>query len=351
MIVKNEEQVLARCLDSVKDLVDEIIIVDTGSTDRTKDIATFYTDNVYDFKWIDDFSAARNFAFSKGTKDYLMWLDADDVILEEDRIKFKNLKEKIDYTTDIYNMQYNLNLDKDGNPGYIFTRARLFKREKNYKWIYPIHEYVPISGKVENVDIAITHKKESINDPGRNLRILSNIIKSEKYSSNIRFRYLYAKELYNFNQTDQSISEFEKIIEEFKNSNDSFLDYLYPAFITLSDSYKKIGQIEKSLETLLKVLKYDIPPSECCCKIGDYYMDKKDYLAASFWNEMAIENAKKYEKCRSNSTNYDAFTPYINLCVCYWHLGDKEKSYKCNEEAGKIKPNNPTYLNNKAIFE
>ena len=62
MIVKNEERVLKRCLDSVRDLVDEIIIVDTGSTDATKRIAAGYTDKIYDFTWNDDFSAARNFA-------------------------------------------------------------------------------------------------------------------------------------------------------------------------------------------------------------------------------------------------------------------------------------------------
>ena len=72
MIVKNEEDVLARCLDSVKDLVDEIIIVDTGSKDRTKEIAHTYTDNVFDFVWIDDFAAARNFAFSKAKCMYCM---------------------------------------------------------------------------------------------------------------------------------------------------------------------------------------------------------------------------------------------------------------------------------------
>ena len=74
MIVKDEEAVLGRCLDSIKSAADEIVIVDTGSTDRTKEIAADYTDRIYDFKWEDDFSAARNFALSKGYKDYLMWL-------------------------------------------------------------------------------------------------------------------------------------------------------------------------------------------------------------------------------------------------------------------------------------
>lgn len=84
MIVKNEQDVLSRCLLSAADLVDEIIIVDTGSTDATKEVAKNFTDKIYDFIWCDDFSKARNFSFSKATCDYVMWLDADDVILPRD---------------------------------------------------------------------------------------------------------------------------------------------------------------------------------------------------------------------------------------------------------------------------
>ena len=92
MIVKDEEAVLSRCLTSVGDFADEIIIVDTGSKDRTKEIAGRFTDKIYDFAWRDDFAAARNFAFEKGTGDYLFWLDADDVIPREELTKLKDLK-------------------------------------------------------------------------------------------------------------------------------------------------------------------------------------------------------------------------------------------------------------------
>ena len=101
MIVRDEEDVLGRCLESVKDLADEIIIVDTGSNDRTKEIAAYYTDRIYDFEWCDDFSAARNFAFSKGTKDFLMWLDADDVIPGEEAERFRSFKENLTPDTDV----------------------------------------------------------------------------------------------------------------------------------------------------------------------------------------------------------------------------------------------------------
>ena len=64
MIVKNEAEVLARCLESAAGLVDEIILVDTGSTDGTKEVAARFTDRIYEFAWEDDFAAARNYAFS-----------------------------------------------------------------------------------------------------------------------------------------------------------------------------------------------------------------------------------------------------------------------------------------------
>ena len=65
MIVKNEEKVLGRCLESAKRLADEIVIVDTGSEDRTREIARQYTSRVYEIPWRDDFSQARNFSFSR----------------------------------------------------------------------------------------------------------------------------------------------------------------------------------------------------------------------------------------------------------------------------------------------
>ena len=67
MIVKNEENVLARCLNSLKDLAEEIVIVDTGSTDKTVEIVSNYTSNIYSHSWTDDFSDARNYSFSKAS--------------------------------------------------------------------------------------------------------------------------------------------------------------------------------------------------------------------------------------------------------------------------------------------
>ena len=93
LIVKDEESVLARCLDSVRAIADEIIIVDTGSTDGTKQIAKRYTDHVISYTWQDNFSAARNFAFSKAEMEYIYSADADEMLDEENRAAFLQMKE------------------------------------------------------------------------------------------------------------------------------------------------------------------------------------------------------------------------------------------------------------------
>ena len=129
MILKDESQVLSRALDCVKSFADEIIIVDTGSSDNTKEIAAQYTKKIYDFVWCDDFSKARNFSFEKATGDYLMWLDADDVIPETEQQKILNLKNKISatYSPDIIMCQYVNSVNAQGKPEFYYYRERFIK--------------------------------------------------------------------------------------------------------------------------------------------------------------------------------------------------------------------------------
>ena len=147
MIVKNEELVLGRCLDSVKNLMDEIIIVDTGSTDKTKEIASLYTNKIYDFPWINDFAAARNFSFSKATKDYIMWLDADDIITKSEALKLKRWKEETDGSSDVIMLRYVTGFDEKRNPTLVYYRERIVKRDKNHQWQGRVHEAIAVRGR------------------------------------------------------------------------------------------------------------------------------------------------------------------------------------------------------------
>jgi glycosyltransferase involved in cell wall biosynthesis len=94
LIVKDEEKYLARCLQSAKTIVDEMIVVDTGSSDRTKELATIFGAKVFDFAWENDFSLARNDSLSKASGDWILVLDADEMISEKDHHFLCNLRQK-----------------------------------------------------------------------------------------------------------------------------------------------------------------------------------------------------------------------------------------------------------------
>ena len=116
MIVKNEEDVLSRCLSSVQGLVEEMVVVDTGSTDSTKEVARKFTDRVFDFPWAEDFSQARNFSFSQATQQFCLWMDADDVIDPEYRQGFLELKQALPPQTDVVMLPYHAAFDEGGRP-------------------------------------------------------------------------------------------------------------------------------------------------------------------------------------------------------------------------------------------
>ena len=148
MIVKNEEDVLERCLNSVRELVDEIIIVDTGSEDGTKQTAERFTDQIYDFQWGDDFAAARNFSFARASGDYLMWMDADDVLPESSLRLLAEKKERMDPKTDVIMLPYQTAFDEAGNPVFIYERERIVRNCPRSVWIGPVHEVIVPFGNI-----------------------------------------------------------------------------------------------------------------------------------------------------------------------------------------------------------
>ena len=156
-------------------IADEIVVVDTGSSDRTKEIAAAYG-QVMDFAWCDDFAAARNFAFAQATKDYIMWLDADDVIAPVDRGRFVALKARLDGTADVVMLPYHIAFDEQGQPSFVYYRERLIRRAAGLRWEGAVHECITPAGTVIYADAAVEHHREKTGDSDRNLRIYQNLL-------------------------------------------------------------------------------------------------------------------------------------------------------------------------------
>ncbi len=346
MIVKDEEDVLSRCLECVKDIADEIIIVDTGSTDNTKNIVKEYTDKLYDFEWIDDFSAARNYSFSQATKDYILWLDADDVILEEDRIKLKQLKQDLNDNVDMVMMKYNAGFDENGNITLSYYRERLVKRANNYKWLEPIHEYIQTGGYIINSDICITHKKEHQTPSGRNISIYEKLLSKGKELS-VRGLCYYAKELYYNQKYDDAIIYFNKFLDTEKGwAEDNISSCFY-----LSICYGYLNNNKSKLKILLQSFEYDTPRAEICCQLGSYYLEKADFDKAIFWYNLATQLKKPVDNWGFILHDFWDYIPNMQLCFCYDRIGNIEQAIKHNNKAAEYKPNHPAVLYNKFYFK
>ena len=171
MIVKDEEAVLERCLTSVFPAVYEIIIADTGSQDHTREIAAKYAHKLLEIPWENNFAAARNASFSKATGEYLMWLDADDVILPEDLTKLLQLKEKLNGTQDVIMLPYHTAFDEAGRPVFTCYRERILRRSLPHYWEGRVHEVIVHAGRLLYADAAVTHRSIKTAYSDRNLRI------------------------------------------------------------------------------------------------------------------------------------------------------------------------------------
>lgn len=346
MIVKNEEKTIGRCLASASAIADEIILVDTGSTDRTKKAAAGFTDKIYDFKWVDDFSAARNFAFGKASMDYLLWLDADDIILPEDIIKFKALKSTLSPGVDAVMMKYNTGFDQQGNVIFSYYRERLVKRVRGFQWKDPIHEYLQISGKIMESDICITHAKQHGHADGRNIKIYESLLSGGKELSP-RETYYYARELKDNERYREAISAFR----QFLDSGQGWVEDNIAACSELA----KCCQIEKfdseALAAMFRSFQFDTPRAELCCQVGYYFKQREQWRRAAFWFDLAANLEKPQNSWGFIQEDCWGYIPLIECAVCYDKLGDYARAERYNNKASEFKPNAPEVMYNKKYFD
>lgn len=346
MIVKNEEDVIGRCLESVKNVADEIIIVDTGSQDKTEEIARKYTKNIYHFAWIDDFSAARNFSFSKATKDYILWLDADDVIEEKYQKMFLELKQSLSPEVDIVMLPYHIAFDEENNPTYSYYRERLIRRQAHFHWAGAIHEAIVPIGNIVFEKPAISHKKLHPSDPDRNIRIFEKLLSQGKQLEP-REQFYYARELYYHKQYQKAIAVFEKFLKEGKGWQENNIS----ACIDLCQCYKGLQQPKKALDALFHSFLYDIPRGEACCEIGNIFLEQKQYQKAIYWFETAVHQKPDMTSCGFFVLDHYDFIPYLQLCVCYSRMGDDKTAVKYHNLAKKCRPKNEIVLQNEQYFK
>ena len=345
LIVKNEEHTLPRLLDSVKPLVNQIVVVDTGSTDQTKEVAKSYGAEIYDFEWIDDFSAARNESLKHVTQDYTLWLDADDIITPENVAKIKEILANPSH--DQYLFTYNYAHDENNNPITSFLRERLFKTSLNLRWVGPIHEHLPIiqDHKVRG-DIFISHyktKENSANTYSRNVRLLKKALETDP--DNPRHNFYLGKEQFDGGEHDEA----EQTLLRFLNLEG------HKWVADVADAYNKLSKIALDKGNMQNAHRFiDFAISQFPDK-SEYHNHKAYLYLKNGQNEEAILEYRKSLEGKNDlwtftSVDSQRYIPAIQLCCIYYNMGEYRKAQQYLNIAKEVRPNDKNVLHNQKIL-
>ncbi len=353
IIAKNEASCIARCIEGVLPFSDEVIIYDTGSDDGTQDICRSYEKvKLIQGEWREDFAWARNQSFSYATCDYIMWVDADDVIEPEHALWLKRFKEtELDRYTQV-DLQYIYDCTENGAFTLMFYRERLFRRENQPVWHGRIHEWVAntvgeqIVYEVPAEDFVIKHYKHA-QDPYRNWKIYKDMEEKGEIST-ARDWFYYGRECMWHESHDSAREKFAKALATNGLWNIDKLNL----YMDQRDMCLQEGDTDGALMNALKAsVCTPTPRADTCCAIGDWYFGNGSNNVAEYWYKLALEDRNTGIDRTFMSSEYDGFHPALQLCVVEFALGKVEESKRYNELALQFRPDDATALGNKEFFE
>lgn len=321
VIAKNEEKNVKRFLDSVEGCFDQIVFVDTGSTDKTVEIASQMGCEIHHFAWVNDFSAARNFAFSKVTSDFVCWFDLDDVL--SDKAAFKQWRDYAMEFGDIWFANYHYAFDGRGMPACTFLRERVMRKSLNPTWRYFVHEGINIDPKwsqdmvftwsVDHMRTEEDHKQ----DKGRNLALLE----ANKLNLDSRMRWYLGKEYYDNQKFDMALAILTDVVtKEDLEHHDRILALQFAAYAAMAVANQMKPEFAKDKFMLAQLLaeqglRLDPKRAEFFCIIGESHINRGDLLSAL-----------PYYSAAENCVQPRAMSPIFNFKTCYEDLPKIQKA-------------------------
>ena len=253
MIVKNEEKNLPGILADIRGVVDEICVVDTGSTDNTIAVAESFGAKIGRFPWVGDFAAARNHSIEIAAADYLLWVDADDRIDFNDRQALACLKPRLRHQKDRAYLLKIINSAKDA-PEAVHYQARIVPNSKGVRFEGKVHEQIipalkRSAIKIESTDIAIRHTgyhdRETLPEKARrNLEILTEELNSGKDTAT--HYYFMAMAAIGMRDYEQCLKYLDKARRKHTDE-----DWLHFSYTVTTDCLLKLGRIEEARQEIM----------------------------------------------------------------------------------------------------
>ncbi len=333
MIVKNEGDTIERVLGGAASFCDEMIVVDTGSADDTVVKAQAMGAVVHHFPWIDDFAAARNFSFSRCTKDWIMWLDGDDVVTPDNQQRFLALKHDVlDDELEAVFLRYIC-------PPYTQARERLIRRAlfgTKLAWRGPIHECIngiDMNKMKYRADLAIHHEpppSRFVHKKDRNISILRKHYQEGAHDE--RTLFMYALECLNVLRR----AEAEEILPKFFEMA-RYSIYKFELYHKMYDFYMDLGEPARALEALGKAIVEDPKRAEGYYKLGRHMLNKKDDPKGAI---PLLQTASAIALPDDGMPETAAYTygPWEALCRAYFRLHDYAKAKEMAQQALRHDP-------------
>lgn len=335
-----------KSLESIKEIVDEIIIVKVGTVDNLGSLYKRYTQKLYSLETINSISDAWNYSFNLAAMDYILWLEPGDVILEADKEKLMKFKYNSKETFDAVRMIHNFCDVESKEAIFNTTRNRIVKRADYFTWLDGLANYLPVSGKVKEADIAITHVIEDQEKPFQRFSIFEE--KLEKCETlSVRELFYYAEKLYEQNLYDKAIKYYDLFI----GGKDGWVGDKLSAIYKITELYHQRGDKESELKYLLKAFEIDSPRAEFLCKLGIIFTEQGDVEKAMHWYKLAVSLEKPLDSMGFVKEEYWTWLPHLKLCGCYFRLQDYENANKHNEIALKYNPTDKALLYNKDLLK
>jgi len=318
--------------------------VDTGSQDRTKEIALAYTPHVYDYVWRDDFSDARNTSFSYATKPFILWLDADDVVDQPE--KLTALKQRLDETVDAVMLPYHYAFSEDGAPSMVFMRERIVRRAAGFSFAGVVHEAMAVSGNVLYEDVVIRHTGRHGESSGKRNLFIYEASRARGDLFTARDWYYYARELKSAGKMKRAIEAFDRFL-----SMDGWQPNRVDACILRGECLLSLGKRQQAKASFFEAMMTGVPKAEALCALGACFLEEGELNAAAHWYRSALLCRPDTQSGGFVSPEAYGYVPLMQLCVIYSRMGYDVMASQMNEQALLLRPDDPAARSNRLYFE
>lgn len=331
---------LKETLESISGQVQERIVMAPADNKLAAETAHAFSARMFAYTATDNPCVVLKNAFAKATGHYLLWLQEGDTFSAADRSKLRALRYTLHKDADAVRVKHVFTAGSPDTVAHYQYEIRMVARNASYILQDEANPELLVDGNIATYDLAITHRQHMPENFSDGL-IYYQAKQESGQKLTPRDRLFYARALRDSGDGEQAIFQYNALIQE-----DA------PKALRIAACLEEAvcqPEPEKQMDCLLRSFRFGPPQADICCFIGAYLQKKKDLHEAVFWYELALSQRLPISR-RSIYSDYWGYIPALELCCCYYALGDPLKAADYNRIAGEYKPDDPVVRYNETFF-